>query len=46
MKTLDVEYVAIVDREFNELENIEPKNTIILVVDRFGNTRLLYNIWL
>lgn len=46
MKTLDVEYVAIVDREFNELEIIEPKNTIILVVARFGNTRLLDNIWL
>ena len=46
MKTLDVEYVAIVDREFNELKTIEPKNTIILVVARFGNTRLLDNIWL
>lgn len=46
MKTLDVEYVAIVDREFNELKTIEPKNTIILIVVRFGNTRLLDNIWL
>ena len=46
MKTLDVEYVAIVDREFNELKTIEPKNTVILVVARFGNTRLLDNIWL
>ncbi|MBY0540512.1 MAG: pantoate--beta-alanine ligase [Campylobacterales bacterium] len=46
MQTLDVEYVAIVDREFNELKIIEPKNTIILVVARFGNTRLLDNIWL
>ncbi len=46
MKTLDIEYVAIVDREFNELKTIEPKNTIILVVARFGNTRLLDNIWL
>ena len=46
MKTLDVEYVAIVDREFNELTTIEPKNTVILVVARFGNTRLLDNIWL
>ena len=46
MKTLDVEYVAIVDREFNELKTIEPKNTIILVVAKFGNTRLLDNIWL
>ena len=46
MSTLDVEYVAIVDREFNEIETIEPKNTIILVVARFGTTRLLDNIWL
>lgn len=46
MKTLDVEYVAIVDREFNELTKIELKNTVILIVVRFGNTRLLDNIWL
>lgn len=46
MKTLDVEYVAIVDKEFNEIKVIEPKNTVILVVARFGNTRLLDNIWL
>jgi len=46
MSILDVEYVAIVDKEFNELETIEPTNTIILVVARFGNTRLLDNIWL
>jgi len=46
MQTLNIEYVAIVDREFNEIKTIEPKNTIILVVARFGNTRLLDNIWL
>ncbi|MCG3715138.1 pantoate--beta-alanine ligase, partial [Aliarcobacter butzleri] len=46
MSILDVEYVAIVDKEFNELETIEPTNTIILIVARFGNTRLLDNIWL
>ena len=46
MQTLDIEYVAIVDREFNEIKTIEAKNTIILVVVRFGNTRLLDNIWL
>jgi pantoate--beta-alanine ligase len=46
MSPLDVEYVAVVDRNFNEIETIEPKNTIILVVARFGNTRLLDNFWL
>ena len=46
MKNLDVEYVAIVDREFNEINEIELKNSIILIVVRFGKTRLLDNIWL
>ena len=46
MKDLDIEYVAIVDREFNEIDTIEIKNTIILIVVRFGKTRLLDNIWL
>ena len=46
MKDLDIEYVAIVDREFNEINTIELKNTIILIVARFGNTRLLDNLWL
>ncbi|WP_026803059.1 pantoate--beta-alanine ligase [Aliarcobacter lanthieri] len=46
MNSLDIEYVAIVDRNFNQLEIIEPSNTIILVVVKFGNVRLLDNIWL
>ncbi len=46
MEKLDVEYVAIVDREFNEIKTIQRGNSIILVVARFGNTRLLDNIWL
>lgn len=46
MEKLEVEYVAIVDREFNEIQTIQRNNSIILVVARFGNTRLLDNIWL
>lgn len=46
MKTLDIEYVAIVNKEFNEITEIELNNTVILIVARFGNTRLLDNIWL
>ena len=46
MSILDIEYVAIVDREFNEIDTILINNTIILVVARFGQTRLLDNIWL
>jgi pantoate--beta-alanine ligase len=46
MKTLDVEYVAIVNKEFIEISEIELNNTVILIVARFKNTRLLDNIWL
>ena len=46
MESLDVEYIAIVDRNFNEIKEVELKNTIILVVARFGNTRLLDNLWI
>ncbi len=46
LQGLDVEYVAIVDRSFNELEEIEIGNSIILLVVKFGQTRLLDNIWL
>lgn len=46
MSELDVEYIAFVDREFNQINKIEVKNSIILVAARFGNTRLIDNIWI
>ncbi len=42
----DVEYVAIVDREFNVLEEIEIGNTIILVAAWVGKPRLIDNLWI
>ncbi|WP_294955936.1 pantoate--beta-alanine ligase [Sulfurovum sp.] len=41
-----VEYVAIVDRAFNALEEIEIGNTIILVAAWVGKPRLIDNIWI
>ncbi len=46
MDKLDVEYVAIVDKQFNEIKTIKQGDTIILVVARFGQVRLLDNIWI
>ena len=46
LENLDVEYVRVVNKRFDEIEEIEPSNTIILVVVRFGNVRLLDNIWM
>jgi pantoate--beta-alanine ligase len=42
----EVEYVAIVDREFNVLEDIEIGNTIILVAAWVGKPRLIDNLWI
>ncbi len=41
-----IEYVEIVDREFNHIEEVEIKNTIILVATFVGTTRLIDNIWI
>ena len=46
LKSVDkLDYVAIVDREFNELEKVEVGNTIILIAAFVGKTRLIDNIW-
>jgi len=43
---LHVDYVAIVDREFNTIKTIEKDNTIILVSAYVGKTHLIDNIWI
>ncbi len=44
--TDEVEYVAIVDREFNTLKEVEIGNTIILVAAWVGKPRLIDNLWI
>ncbi len=46
MKDIEIEYIAIVDREFNSIDRVELKNSIILVAGRVGDTRLIDNIWI
>lgn len=46
LKPLEVEYVAIVNRAFESLDEVELGNTIILVAARVGTTRLIDNVWL
>ncbi|SFV60292.1 Pantoate--beta-alanine ligase [hydrothermal vent metagenome] len=45
LKPLQVEYVAIVSREFEYRDKIKIGDTIILVEVMVGSTRLLDNIW-
>ncbi len=42
----EVEYVAIVDREFNALEEVVISNTIVLVAAWVGKPRLIDNLWI
>ncbi|MEA3331959.1 MAG: pantoate--beta-alanine ligase [Campylobacterota bacterium] len=46
LKPLEVEYVEIVNREFEYIWFVEVGNTVILVEAKVGKTRLLDNIWL
>jgi len=49
LKILDVDelqYIAFVDRDFNQIKEIIPNNTIILIAAKVGDTRLIDNIWI
>ncbi len=41
----EVEYVEIVDRDFNLIEEVAIDNSIILVAAKVGKTRLIDNMW-
>ena len=43
---VEVEYVALVNREFKPIEQVELGNTIILVAAKVGTTRLIDNLWI
>ena len=42
----EVEYVAIVNREFQAIDTIEIGNSIILVAAWVGKPRLIDNLWI
>ena len=46
LSEVDVEYVALVNRQFEAIEEVEIGNTIILVAAAVGKTRLIDNLWI
>jgi len=46
MENIDIEYIEIVDRDFNTIDKIVLKNSIILVAAKVGSTRLIDNLWI
>lgn len=43
---LRIDYVEIINREFEPLEEVELKNSIVLVAAYVGTTRLIDNMWI
>jgi len=43
---LEIFYVEILNRDFEQLSHVKIGNTVILVEVKVGTTRLLDNIWL
>ncbi len=45
-KGTKIEYIAILNRDFQTIEEVEVTNTMILVASWVGDTRLIDNIWI
>jgi pantoate--beta-alanine ligase len=43
---LHVEYVEILNRDFDTISHIDIGNTLILVCAKVGTTRLIDNLWI
>ena len=46
LSEIEVEYVALVNRQFQSIEEVIVGDTIILVAGKVGKTRLIDNLWL
>ncbi|NOX16318.1 MAG: pantoate--beta-alanine ligase [Epsilonproteobacteria bacterium] len=46
MQSIDVEYIEIVNRNFDKIDKIVLKNSIILIAAKVGATRLIDNLWI
>lgn len=44
-KDIEIDYIAIVNRNFKQITTVELNNTIMLVAVKIGQTRLIDNIW-
>ena len=46
LSEVEVEYVTLVNHQFEQLDEVELGNTIILVAAKVGSTRLIDNLWI
>ncbi len=45
-KIIEIEYIEIVNVNFEQIDTVEINNTIILIAVKISNTRLIDNIWI
>jgi pantoate--beta-alanine ligase len=43
---IKIEYIYIINRDFDMIKDVELNNSIILIAVKIGNTRLIDNIWI
>jgi pantoate--beta-alanine ligase len=43
---INIEYIYIINRDFDMIKDVELNNSIILIAVKIGNTRLIDNIWI
>ena len=46
LSEVDIEYIAVVNRQFVPIDRVELGNSIILVAAKIGQTRLIDNLWI
>ncbi len=46
LSEIEIEYIAITNRYFEKIDQVEPTNTMVLIAAHVGNTRLIDNIWI
>jgi len=46
IESIEIEYVAVVNRNFQSINTVEVQNSIILIAVKIGTTRLIDNIWI
>ena len=46
LSEVDIEYIAVVNRQFVPIDKVELGNSIILVAAKIGQTRLIDNLWI
>lgn len=44
-KEINIEYITIINRSFNQIKTVQIKNSIIVIAVKIGDTRLIDNIW-